>query len=140
MKKGLLASFLIAASVLFSEIATAGPVVVVSADSEIGALSQGQVRQLFNGQLRKVSGVSVKPLDLPNGDVTRNTFYQEVTGKTAEQMKSYWARMIFTGRGMPPREVSSEREMGILLGGDPAFVGYLEETRVPQGLKVIFRP
>lgn len=140
MKKGLLASFLLVAGVFVSGVALAGPVVVVSASSSIASLTQGQVRQLFNGQLRKVSGETVKPLDLPNGSDTRDSFYQQVTGKSAEQMKSYWARMIFTGRGMPPREVSSEREMGMLLGSDPGFVGYLEETRVPSDLKVVYRP
>lgn len=140
MRKGLLASFLIAAGVLFGGVATAGPVVVVSVESAIGTLSKSQVRQLFNGQLRRVSGVTVKPLDLPGGGVTRDDFYQQVTGKTAEQMKSYWARMIFTGRGMPPREVSSEREMGMLVSSDPGFVGYLDETRLPKGMKVVYRP
>ncbi|MCK0153237.1 hypothetical protein MWU49_05970 [Alcanivorax sp. S6407] len=140
MKKGLLASVLVVAGVLLNGGAVADPVVVVGASSEIGALTQNQVRQIFNGQLRKVAGVAVKPLDLPNGSSTRNTFYQDVTGKSAEQMKSYWARMIFTGRGMPPREVSSEREMNLLVGSDPSFVGYLEETRVPEGLKVVYRP
>ena len=140
MKKALLASFLMITGLLLSGLVFAGPVVVVSADSAIGAMTQSQVRQVFNGQLRRVSGVTVKPLDLPNSGATRDDFYQQVAGKSAEQMKSYWARMIFTGRGMPPREVSSEREMGMLVGSDPGFVGYLEESRVPPGLKVVYRP
>ncbi|WP_231552616.1 type 2 periplasmic-binding domain-containing protein [Alcanivorax nanhaiticus] len=140
MKKGLLASFLIMAGTLFSSLVVAGPVVVVSQESAIDSLSQNQVRQIFNGQLRRVSGISVKPLDLPNGSASRDAFYQQVTGKSAEQMKSYWARMIFTGRGMPPREVSSERELGMLVGSDPGFIGYVEESRVPAGLRLVFRP
>ena len=128
------------AGTLFSSLVVAGPVVVVSQESAIDSLSQNQVRQIFNGQLRRVSGISVKPLDLPNGSASRDAFYQQVTGKSAEQMKSYWARMIFTGRGMPPREVSSERELGMLVGSDPGFIGYVEESRVPAGLRVVFRP
>ncbi|WP_328594397.1 type 2 periplasmic-binding domain-containing protein [Alcanivorax sediminis] len=140
MKKGLLARFLLVAGMLVSITAMADPVVVVGAESSISSLSQNQVRQIFNGQLRRVSGVSVKPLDLPGSNGTRELFYQQAMGKSAEQMKSYWARMIFTGRGMPPREVSSEREMGMLLGSDPGFIGYLDEARVPSGLKVVYRP
>ncbi|KGD66263.1 hypothetical protein Y5S_00735 [Alcanivorax nanhaiticus] len=128
------------AGTLFSSLVVAGPVVVVSQESAIDSLSQNQVRQIFNGQLRRVSGISVKPLDLPNGSASRDAFYQQVTGKSAEQMKSYWARMIFTGRGMPPREVSSERELGMLVGSDPGFIGYVEESRVPAGLRLVFRP
>ncbi|MED5389579.1 MAG: hypothetical protein VX793_12040 [Pseudomonadota bacterium] len=120
--------------------AVAEPVVVVSANSRLGALTQDEVRQIFNGQIRRVSGAPVTPLDLPSRDDARADFYQQVLGKSAEQMKSYWARMIFTGRGMPPREVSSEREMLMLVGSDRDFVGYLDASRVTPDLKVVYRP
>ncbi len=120
--------------------AQAEPVVVVSANSGLDALTQDEVRQIFNGQARRVSGVSVKPLDLPSRGRARNDFYQQVLGKSAEQMKSYWARMIFTGRGMPPREVSSEQEMVLLVGSNRNFVGYLDASLVTPDLKVVYRP
>ena len=118
----------------------AAPVVVVSSSSGIDVLTESQVRQIFNGQLRRVSGVSVKPLDLPAKNDSRDDFYQAVMGKSAEQIKSYWARMIFTGRGMPPREVSSEREMVVLIASDQSYVGYVDEAKVPAGVKVVYRP
>lgn len=120
--------------------ARAEPVVVVSANSNLDALTQDEVRQIFNGQTRRVSGISVKPLDLPSRGNARDAFYQQVLGKSAEQMKSYWARMIFTGRGMPPREVSSDQEMVVLVGSNRNFVGYLDASRVTPDLKVVYRP
>ena len=125
---------------MLSTAAQAEPVVVVSASSSLGALTQDEVRQIFNGQTRRVSGISVKPLDLPSRGGARNDFYQQVLGKSAEQMKSYWARMIFTGRGMPPREVSSEQEMVLLVGSNRNFVGYLDAALVTPDLKVVYRP
>jgi len=118
----------------------ADPVVVVSANSSLGALTQDEVRQIFNGQARRVSGVSVEALALPSRGDAREAFYQQVLGKSAEQMKSYWARMIFTGRGMPPREVSSEQEMVMLVGSNRNFVGYLDASQVTPDLKVVYRP
>ena len=120
--------------------AQAESVVVVSANSSLDALTQDEVRQIFNGQTRRVSGVSVKPLDLPSRGSARDDFYQQVLGKSAEQMKSYWARMIFTGRGMPPREVSSDQEMVMLVGSNRNFVGYLDASLVTPDLKVVYRP
>lgn len=140
MRKGLLASFLLATGIMFSGMVVAAPVVVVSSSSGIDVLTESQVRQIFNGQLRRVSGVSVKPLDLPAKNDSRDDFYQAVMGKSAEQIKSYWARMIFTGRGMPPREVSSEREMVVLIASDQSYVGYVDEAKVPAGVKVVYRP
>ena len=48
--------------------------------------------------------------------------------------------MIFTGRGMPPREVSSDREMVMLVGSNRNFIGYVDETKVSPQLKVVYRP
>ena len=120
--------------------AQAEPVVVVSANSNLDALTQDEVRQIFNGQTRRVSGVSGKPLDLPSRGSARDDFYQQVLGKSAEQLKSYWARMIFTGRGMPPREASSDQEMIMLVGSNRNFVGCLDASRVTPDLKVVYRP
>ena len=103
-------------------------------------MTQDEVRQLFNGLTRRASGVALKPLDLPAQSAERTGFYQRVMGKSAEQMKSYGARMIFTGRGMPPREVSSDREMVMLVGSNRNFIGYVDETKVSPQLKVVYRP
>ena len=137
MKKVLFSLLLILGAAMPAQ---AEPVVVVSASSSLDALTLDEVRQIFNGQTRRVSGVAVKPLDLPSRNSERDGFYQQVLGKSAEQMKSYWARMIFTGRGMPPREVSSAREMLMLVGSNRDFVGYLDAARVTPDLKVVYRP
>ncbi|WP_063519285.1 MULTISPECIES: hypothetical protein [unclassified Alcanivorax] len=135
MKKWIISLLLTLSATLHAE-----PVVVVSASSELTVLTQDEVRQLFNGLTRRASGVALKPLDLPAKSTERTSFYQQVLGKSAEQMKSYWARMIFTGRGMPPREVSSNREMVMLIGSNRNFIGYVDETEVTPQLKVVYRP
>ncbi|RJG17208.1 hypothetical protein D4A39_10760 [Alcanivorax profundi] len=133
-------SILVVSFLLLTGFAQAGIVVVVSKNSDLGGLTRNEVRQIFNGQLNRVGEISVKPLDLPVAASHREVFYQQVMGKSVEQMKSYWARMIFTGRGMPPREVSSDREMTLLVGSDRKFIGYMDEADVTSDLKVVFRP
>lgn len=133
-------SILVVSFLLLTGFAQAGIVVVVSKNSDLGGLTRNEVRQIFNGQLNRVGEISVKPLDLPVAASQREVFYQQVIGKSVEQMKSYWARMIFTGRGMPPREVSSDREMTLLVGSDRKFIGYMDEADVTSDLKVVFRP
>ena len=133
-------SILVVSFLLLTGFAQAGIVVVVSKNSDLGGLTRNEVRQIFNGQLNRVGEISVKPLDLPVAASQREVFYQQVMGTSVEQMKSYWARMIFTGRGMPPREVSSDREMTLLVGSDRKFIGYMDEADVTSDLKVVFRP
>ena len=135
MKKWIISLLLTLSATLHAE-----PVVVVSASSELTMLTQDEVRQLFNGLTRRASGVALKPLDLPAKSAERTGFYQRVMGKSAEQMKSYWARMIFTGRGMPPREVSSDLEMVMLVGSNRNFSGYVGETKGATQCNVVVPP
>lgn len=114
-------------------------VVVVAQNSAITSLSENQLRQLYLEGSGRIAGNSVKALDLPEGNQTRKEFYQAAVGKTPAQMKSYWARMIFTGRGVPPRMVSGDRAMQVMLENNPELVGYLPVNQVTSGLKVLYR-
>ena len=112
-------------------------VVVVGKDSPISSLSESQLRQLYLEGSGRIGGISVKALDLPEDNRARKDFYQEAVGKTPAQMKSYWARMIFTGRGAPPRIVSGNRAMQVMLDNNPEMVGYLPANQVGDKLKVL---
>ncbi|MCK0155152.1 hypothetical protein MWU49_15665 [Alcanivorax sp. S6407] len=114
-------------------------VVVVGKDSPISSLSESQLRQLYLEGSGRIGGTSVKALDLPEDNRARKEFYQEAVGKTPAQMKSYWARMIFTGRGAPPRMVSGNRAMQVMLENNPELIGYLPGDQVSSGLKVLYR-
>ncbi|MED5238678.1 MAG: hypothetical protein VX379_03790 [Pseudomonadota bacterium] len=114
-------------------------VVVVGKDSPISSLSESQLRQLYLEGSGRINGTSVKALDLPEDNRARKEFYQEAVGKTPAQMKSYWARMIFTGRGAPPRMVSGNRAMQVMLESNPELIGYLPGDQVSSGLKVLYR-
>ncbi|MAX55077.1 MAG: hypothetical protein CL537_06135 [Alcanivoracaceae bacterium] len=112
-------------------------VVVVDKDSPITSISQNQIRQVYLEGGGKVDGVYVKPLDLPEQDKLRDRFYQDTVGKTPAQMKSYWARMIFTGRGVPPRSVSGVSAMKVMLENNPELIGYLPANQVSGNLRVL---
>ncbi|MCK0155156.1 hypothetical protein MWU49_15685 [Alcanivorax sp. S6407] len=112
-------------------------VVVVSMDSPVTGLSESQLRQLYLEGSGRVDGISVRALDLPEGAKVREDFYQKAVGKTPAQMKGYWARMIFTGRGAPPRMVSGNRAMQVMLDNNPEMVGYLPANQVGDKLKVL---
>ncbi|MDX1804737.1 MAG: hypothetical protein R3292_11695 [Alcanivorax sp.] len=125
---------------LLPALAVAEPVVVIAGNSPIQSLTGDEVRQLFTGQARQVAGHSLTPLDLGGGNPLHERFYSVLMGKSASQMRSYWARMIFTGRGMPPRQLSGVREMQLLVGSNRRYIGYLDAEQVTARLKVVFRP
>ncbi|MCC1497635.1 hypothetical protein [Alcanivorax sp. 1008] len=114
-------------------------VIVTNQDSPLSSLNQNEVKQLFSGQLRSLAGKPVQPLDLPAKDPTREKFYLHIMGRTPEQMRAYWTRLIFTGQGKPPREVSSSHELKILLGSSAEYIGYIEEEALTSNMRVLYQ-
>lgn len=113
---------------------------VVAADgSNLASLSKSDLRQLYMGNTSRAGGHKVTLLDMPEGSALRKSFYNTVAGKNESQLKSYWARMIFTGKGTPPRQVRDPKEMAHTLKSNPQALGYLKEHDLQPGLKVLLR-
>ena len=89
MKKNLIiASALLALSLPVM----AQSVAVIVNSKNPGALTQEQVSNIFLGKSNDLVGI-----DLPEGNAVREVFYHKVTGKDGPQLKSYWAKLVFTG-------------------------------------------
>lgn len=119
-------------------LAQAELVVVTGSNSDITSLTENEVRQLFSGHLKTIGGQRVEPLDLPRNAIHREEFYRKLMGRTPEQMRAYWTRLIFTGQGKPPREVSNTGELITLLGSGN-YIAYLAADASNSNVRVLFR-
>lgn len=118
----------------------AGTVVIVSAKSATGSLSKSQVSALYLGKTRSLpQGGNATLFDLLGSSATRGAFYQGVTGKSASQVKSVWSRLVFSGRAVPPKELSSDAAVVKAVAGDPNAVGYVDSSAVNGSVKVVFK-
>lgn len=124
---------------LSSAVVEADVVAVVSAKSPIIALDKSQVADLFLGKTSRFpNGIQAVPIDQAEGLAVRDEFYGKVLGKTAGQMKAYWSKIIFTGRGQPPPSVSNDIEMKKHISENPAAIGYIDRSLVDNSVRVIF--
>jgi ABC-type phosphate transport system substrate-binding protein len=113
-------------------------VAVVSAKSPITTLSNSQVQDIFLGRASRFpNGALALPIDQAEGSVVREEFYAKMAGKSAAQMKAYWSKIIFTGRGQPPQEAANSVEMKKRLIENPAAIGYIEKNLVDASLRVV---
>jgi hypothetical protein len=65
---------------------------------------QGSLQDIFLGKTARFpDGSQAVPVDQSEGTIVRDEFYNKLVGKSAAQMKAYWSKIIFTGRGQPPR-------------------------------------
>ena len=68
----------------------------------------------------------------------RKKFDSTVVGKTESQMKAYWARLIFTGKAVPLKELANDQEIITLVEKNPSTIGYIDNANVTNKVKVLF--
>jgi len=119
----------------------AGDQLVVVMARELGTvrLSRSEINDIFLGRLRHLpDGRPVIPLDLDEGSVLRDRFYLEVLDRTPAQVRAHWARLLFTGRGTPPRSVDSAQQAILAIANDHRLIAYVQRSNLSDALVVVY--
>lgn len=133
---------LLVAALCFSVSNTlAETVVVVGAKSSVGALNKQQVSDIFLGKASTFpDGKPAVPLDQAEGTTARDEFHGKVTGKSGAQLKSFWSKQVFSGKGTPPKEVANNADIKKLLADNPNHIGYVDKSAIDATVKVVLTP
>ena len=111
---------------------------VVSARSHVKELNADQVADIFLGKTSRFpDGTEAVPIDQSEESPAREKFYARFTGKSPSQLKAYWSKLIFTGRGQPPRQVASSTEAKKLVARNPNAIAYIDATLVDDTVRVV---
>lgn len=123
----LLASFVIQAEVA-----------VIVHPSNSAQIDNNAVARIFLGKMKSFpnSGQAV-PLNLGDSNATRKTFEDKVLKKSSSQIKAYWSKLVFTGKGTPPKAISDEAELIKLISTNPNMIGYIDAAKVDGSVKVV---
>src|ERR1700712_581707 len=97
------------------------------------ALSKDQVASVYLGR-----SPEFKPVDLADGTPTRDAFYKKATERDAAQVKAVWSRIVFTGKGHPPKELPDAAAVKKAVAHDPKAVGYIDKSAVDASVKVVY--
>lgn len=127
--------------VVMTGTASAEIVVIGHPGLSAGSLDKSTVSKLFLGKMRDLPGGGTAVVfDQQDGSEIKAQFYTKAADKNPVELKSYWARMIFSGKGAPPDAVE---------GGDTAVkqrvasssnaIGYIDAGSVDKSVKVLFR-
>ncbi len=107
-------------------------VIVVNPQNDTKSMSSSQIAQYFLG-----GSVQFTPIEQANGSPIRLEFYKKVLEKEPPQVQAIWARIVFTGKGKPPRELKSSDEIKKAIRENVNAIGYIEKTAVDDSVKVI---
>jgi len=120
--------------------AAAEVVVIANKSAPVSSISVDQAKSIF---LKKSDsfpdGTSVVAVDLPADDAVRDEFYQKATNKNANQVKSYWAKRVFTGKGTPNDTQGSESAVKSWVASGANHIGYVSAGAVDGSVKVLLR-
>ena len=63
-------------------------------------------------------------------------FYKKVTGRDSAQIKAIWSRILFTNRGVPPKQLPDSAAVKKAVAANLKAVGYIEKSAVDASIKV----
>jgi ABC-type phosphate transport system substrate-binding protein len=116
-------------------------VVVAGAGSGIVSLSREQVAELFLGKTHVLpTGGKAILIDQPESSELRDAFYTRVTGKSAAQVRSTWAKLAFTGKGTPPLEGAGNDGFKKQVAGNRNMLGYIDKSALDGSVKAVYAP
>jgi ABC-type phosphate transport system substrate-binding protein len=127
---------LIACLLLFASVqAMAELVVITNPGSGVEKLTRDEAVNIFMGRYRKLpSGMAALPVD-ENGE--KAVFYRALLGKELPEVQSYWARLVFSGQGSPPRQMENADEVIETVVNNKGAIGYIDKRKVTSRVKVV---
>ncbi len=112
-------------------------VAVIVHPSNSVSINEDEIRSLFLGKHRSFNtGQDAQVITLGSDQAGRSRFIELALGKNDSQLKAYWAQLLFTGKGVPPKEVTST-EMLKLIANTPNAIGYIDSTQVDGSVKIV---
>ncbi len=125
---------------LASSLASAEISVIVSTNNPNESIDQNTVSKIFLGKAKSFpDGSQAVPIDQDDGAAARVAFNSTVLGKSASQLKSYWSRLIFTGKGTPPKQSGNDAAVKELVANNPNIIGYVDSSVVDSSVKVVHK-
>ncbi|REL30900.1 substrate-binding domain-containing protein [Thalassotalea euphylliae] len=133
----LLKSLTLCLCVSVSSLAAAETAIIVN-PANANAISDNDISRAFLGKLKKFSdGQSIEAVNTKANSDTRVAFEKMVLKKSPAQVKAYWSKRLFTGKGKPLQELASDAEVLNFVASTPNAIGYVDASVVNDTIKVI---
>lgn len=121
-----------------SLIANAEVAVIVNSSNANATMSNSDISRIFLGKSSKFpDGSAASAIDQNDGNAARQEFNDKVLGKSESQLKSYWSRLIFTGKGTPPKQLGDDAAVKSAVAADANAIGFIDSASVDGSVKVV---
>lgn len=116
-------------------------VVVANINSGLEKMSKDEVINVYMGRNRKLpSGISATPLDLSTPLSEKANFYSVMVNKELSEISSYWARLLFSGQGSPPKQLKDADEALEYVAQFKGAIAYIDRKKADKRVKIVYDP
>ena len=119
-------------SACWSEIA-----VIATANSSFTVADSSELERIYLGKSSKLGETNVTPINQNGNSETATNFNQVVLNKSSSQVKAYWSKLVFTGKGTPPKELDGDAAVIAAVSADANAIGYINAAAVTTDVKVL---
>jgi len=142
MRKFMIAKRVIATTLLCLSmigLASADLLVIVHPDNT-NKIDVKFVKNLYLGkETRFDNGDDAEPLMLDDNSELSEIFLKEIVNQKPVQFKRLWSKSLFTGKGTPPKVLTSDQEMMQLVMSNPSMVGYIDSESYTNEVRAVLR-
>lgn len=128
--------FLLFVACSYTPIAIAGDIaIVVHIDNKNAQITKSEVINIFMGRFRQYqNGEKAKPYD--NLSI-KDAFYRRLINKSPSDIKAYWARLIFSGRTLPPKRLNDTSKIIERIMVDKQGISYMPLSQADDSVKIL---
>lgn len=121
----------------FSVTAWAEILIITNKNVSENTLNQEHLQDIFLGKVVQWEDHKAIRMAVLRDPKLHEVFLEEYIHKSQNQWRMYWKRMVFTGRGLPPRTVNSEAEMLEYVAETDGAIGYVTSDKLGKGARNI---
>lgn len=113
-------------------------IAVIVHPSNSNAMDSSEISRLFLGKSKKFPDGSVAiPLNQIETTSATGQFNSKALKKSSSQLKAYWSKLVFTGKGSPPKSVDNNVAVIDLVASNPNIIGYVDSSAITDKVKVL---
>ncbi len=128
----LLCLFTSAAANAYAEFA-----IIVNPQSKFNQISARDLARIFLAKTKRLpDGAQARPAELASAE-SKSRFYFKIAGKREIELRQYWATMIFTGNGQPPKQLHSIENVIQYVIKNPGAIAYVTQESLDDSVKVL---
>jgi ABC-type phosphate transport system substrate-binding protein len=117
--------------------AEAALAIIAHPSNSISGISADDAQRIYLGKTGEfANGRRAAPVDQSAG-ASRTKFLKSVLQKSEGELKGYWSKLMFSGKGQPPREIGDDAAVKAWVAGNPDAIGYIDGKFVDGSVKVL---